>query len=197
VLEFVLFSFLIVNCVPCVILEYGGSLSNSSELDDPLHGYIRSASSASHPDPPSADLIPTPSYSRTELVPLPVPTDTNAESSSHHLIISPTSSNNPFYGYEVSFNAHARSSSQYGRRRKRDLLRMLLRLFWMRWRKQIITLLSLLLVWLAYALDQKLSGKWRWRWRMSGFSALMGGLQTTPLNPYTIAYQTKLLIQAS
>lgn len=65
--------------------------------------------------------------------------------------LSPTSILNPFFGYPVSAaSTHGPPSFRYGRRRKRDLARTLLTLFWIRWRKHIsfgACLTVILIIW--------------------------------------------------
>ena len=60
---------------------------------------------------------------------------------------------NPFFGYPATEAAADGSTSaptlRHGRRRKRDLLRTLLRLWWSRWRYHIKALLLLMILVLA------------------------------------------------
>ena len=109
------------------IADYGGAMSTLDLLDDPLWMQDTTSSSEivtrdeiSTPDPPFGKH----SYSPTS--------------------ISPTSILNPFFGYPA-FLAYGSLSLAHGRRRKRDLARILILLFWIRWRKVLIvgTLLAL------------------------------------------------------
>jgi hypothetical protein len=104
-------------------IDYGGSLPALTHLDDPL---------------------------RMNEAPLTRPQDQNqsydsppAFNHSRSISLSPTSPLNPFFGYPASSRCGL-TSLQHGRRRKRDLARTLVLLFWLRWRKGLI--IGLLLV---------------------------------------------------
>lgn len=66
------------------------------------------------------------------------------------------------------------------RRRKRDLVRTLMRLFWMRWRKPMITSLLCLVLFLTVAGLRKIAWVRRWRWPISSASALLGLILQLP-----------------
>lgn len=102
------------------IADYGGVVATLNLLEDPLwtqettsHSGIVTRGEISTPDPPLMK---------------PPPSTTS---------ISPTSLLNPFFGYPA-FLAYGTLSLEHGRRRKRDLARTLLLLFWIRWRKVLI-----------------------------------------------------------
>ncbi|KAK7473223.1 hypothetical protein VKT23_001321 [Stygiomarasmius scandens] len=59
-------------------------------------------------------------------------------------LLSPTNILNPFFGYPVAYQYPQSLSLRHGRRRKRDLLRTLLKLFWRRWSRPISIFLWLI-----------------------------------------------------
>lgn len=61
-------------------------------------------------------------------------------------VLSATSLLNPFFGYPSVHDPLAAPTPRHGRRRKRDLLRTLARLWWARWRFPATLLLLLVLV---------------------------------------------------
>ncbi|KAF5351795.1 hypothetical protein D9756_007633 [Leucocoprinus leucothites] len=101
--------------------DYGGDLPFLTDLDDPLRpGRTRSNSS-------SESVVGGYSASST--------------SSQQPVLgcissISPTSMLNPFYGYPAA-STRGHPQLHHGRRRKRDLARTLIWLFWQRWRPHI------------------------------------------------------------
>ena len=68
--------------------------------------------------------------------------------------LSPTSLLNPFFGYPASSHKGF-LSLQHGRRRKRDLARTLAVLFWIRWRKRIMTGVVVVLCALGLAMGKR------------------------------------------
>ena len=96
--------------------------------------------------------------------------------------MAPHSLQNPYYGYPVTISsstAAASSSTTPGkvyhvRRRKRDLIRTLTRLFWLRWRKHLTASLLFLVLFLTVTLLRKIAWMRRWRWPISSASALLG-----------------------
>lgn len=112
--------FLVIIKLLMAIVDYGGVMATLNLLDDPLWTQEATSPSGivtrgelSTPDPP--------------LMKSPHPPTS----------ISPTSLLNPFFGYPA-FLAYGTLSLEHGRRRKRDLARTLLLLFWIRWRKVLI-----------------------------------------------------------
>ncbi|KIM45318.1 hypothetical protein M413DRAFT_441999 [Hebeloma cylindrosporum] len=107
--------------------DYGGILPPLSHLEDPIRPEQLEpqeesdiAALASEPEP---TLRPNPSFISISW-------------------LSPTSLLNPFFGYPVlSSSRRGPVSFRHGRRRKRDLVRTLAMLFWMRWRRHITALL--------------------------------------------------------
>ena len=112
-------------------IDYGGSLPKLSLLEDPMSPRLPEAEIevTSAPSPPP--------------ISTPVPRTTSW--------LSPTSLLNPFFGYPVSPPSNrGLPYLRYGRRRKRDLVRTLLTLFWIRWHKHVIIggcLTVLLMLW--------------------------------------------------
>lgn len=102
--------------------EYGGNLPGLQDLGDPLRlNRLIQKGSSHHPS------IPVPSQ----------PWST---------YISPTSPQNPFFGYPTFSNSsRAIPSFQPDRRRLRDLLRTLAKMWWGRWRTHVSVLLWLIL----------------------------------------------------
>ncbi|PPQ66319.1 hypothetical protein CVT26_011150 [Gymnopilus dilepis] len=99
--------------------DYGGGLPKLSLLEDPMSPRLPEAEIEviSAPPPPP--------------ISTPVPRTTSW--------LSPTSLLNPFFGYPVSPPSNrGLPYLRYGRRRKRDLVRTLLTLFWIRWHKHVI-----------------------------------------------------------
>ena len=86
-------------------------------------------------------------------------------SSGHHLEnrLSRYSNSNPYFGYPIHFEQEADSTSvsnnrpvlRHGRRRKRDLLRALIFLFWQRWKRRISAGLVLLMIFLFYSIFRR------------------------------------------
>ena len=108
-------------------VEFGGSLPSLFDLEDPLRPRQLTPSSA-HDHSSSEHLV--------ELATSPHGGTISRLSSMSAL--------NPFYGYPV---AHTPTKGvpalRFGRRRKRDLVRTLAKLFWLRWYRQMNTLLFL------------------------------------------------------
>ncbi|KAF7783025.1 hypothetical protein Agabi119p4_2401 [Agaricus bisporus var. burnettii] len=101
--------------------NYGGALPLLTDLDDPLRPARRTQPCSS-----TKRVIEGGSSSPTSHQP----------TSGYIQSISPTSALNPFYGYPIS-PSRGFPQLHYGRRRKRDLVRTLICLFWLRWRTQI------------------------------------------------------------
>ncbi|KAF5380237.1 hypothetical protein D9757_008219 [Collybiopsis confluens] len=80
--------------------------------------------------------------------PDPRPVTPTAGASTNPIYLAPTSILNPFFGYPVS-SSRGYPTLHHGRRRKRDLLRTLAALFWLRWGRRITV--CLWLVALAFA----------------------------------------------
>ncbi|KAJ3564427.1 hypothetical protein NP233_g8305 [Leucocoprinus birnbaumii] len=100
--------------------DYGGGLPSLTDLDDPLRpertkhyssdaGVIEGDSASSISPQPASGYISS---------------------------ISPTSMLNPFYGYPAA-SSRGYTQLHHGRRRKRDLARTLIWLFWQRWRNHL------------------------------------------------------------
>ena len=101
--------------------DYGGTLPSLLYLEDPLHH--------ERPRPPEESGIAASEPESTS------PTNSSFDSTSW---LSPTSLLNPFFGYPISSSSkRGPVSFRHGRRRKRDLVRTLITLFWIRWRKHI------------------------------------------------------------
>lgn len=154
-------------------VDYGGQLPFLSQLDDPLHSFVRSASAAAQRtltiqrSPPPH--IPAMS-SHSE--PAGRPINRN---------ITPTSTLNPFFGYPVYYTASSSVPAlQHGRRRKRDLIRTLGRLWWIRWRKHVTRGIYVLLGMMVILLARKVPWQeWRWQWKAFILRALTVALAST------------------
>ncbi|CAL1706220.1 unnamed protein product [Somion occarium] len=146
--------------------DYGGELPTLIDLPDPLHLHI-SRSAANHKD--------TVINPETPVCPTEV-----KESTSTQEAISPFSLLNPYFGYPAMISDAAAPTLYYGRRRKRDLFRTLLRLFWMRWRRHLTASFFCLLVFLTIAVLRKVTWMRRWRWPISSASALLGVILQLP-----------------
>ncbi|PPQ84585.1 hypothetical protein CVT25_015788 [Psilocybe cyanescens] len=101
--------------------EYGGSLPTLSLIEDPMR-----------------PKLPFPEVEETTVPPTAASPAVSEPSLISPSWISPTSLLNPFFGYSVSASStYGSRSFRHGRRRKRDLVRTLLSLFWLRWHKHI------------------------------------------------------------
>lgn len=111
--------------------EWGGRLPSINSIDNQLRCYVAPASPRQIARaPPSVDYDPT-------LLPAPLPP---------HTVPSRTSLSNPFFGYPVIYDPSSSLSLRHGRRRKRDLVYTLLRLWWARWAGSTKTLLVVALI---------------------------------------------------
>ena len=107
--------------------EFGGSLPSFFDLEDPLRPRQLAPTSVLHH-------VPSKNFVEFATAPHNGPISR----------LSSTSSLNPFYGYPVA-PAPTRGvpALRFGRRRKRDLIRTLAKLFWLRWHNQMNALLCL------------------------------------------------------
>lgn len=99
------------------------------------------------------------------------------ETSTAEEAMAPHSLQNPYYGYPVTISNAAASATPkvyQVRRRKRDLVRTLMRLFWMRWRKHLTVSLLCLALFLTVTVLRRIAWVRRWRWPISSASALLG-----------------------
>jgi hypothetical protein len=127
------------------LTDYGGSLPPLSVLNNPLN--------LAHPD--DTECLPDTSHTISDDTQMEMPASLIP---SPRYRLSPTNLLNPFFGYPVTRSQHSKSLSlQHGRRRKRDLLYTLLKLFWRRWNRPITAFLWLL----AYILAIRM---WCRRW---------------------------------
>ncbi|KIM75966.1 hypothetical protein PILCRDRAFT_826814 [Piloderma croceum F 1598] len=109
----------------CLPKEYGGNLPRLQDLGDPLRLNNPLEKGFSHSPSTPVPSQPCPQW----------PTR-----------ISPTSSRNPFFGYPTfSSSSKATPSFQPGRRRLRDLICTLAKMWWGRWRTHVSVLLWLVL----------------------------------------------------
>jgi retinaldehyde-binding protein 1 len=106
--------------------EFGGSLPSLFDLEDPLRPRQLTPSSVLDPVPPT-NLLEFATVPHDGLVSR----------------LSPTSALNPFYGYPVTPAPTGVPALRFGRRRKRDLIRTLAKLFWLRWHNEMNALLCL------------------------------------------------------
>ena len=126
-------------------LDLGGSLPTSSTLHNPLFGRLpsrhrrsQSLSSSEQSLPQLQTPEPGPSipHPRNRQ---PIRLDTSVPAA--------RSPFNPFYGYPVSPTS---LNPRHGRRRKRDLLRTLAYLWWARWKRPAIWIITLVVTfWLS------------------------------------------------
>lgn len=120
-----------------MLIEFGGSLPSLLDLEDPLQ-----------PRSPPLNVRPL----HPESPPL-IATGRPRELSSW---LSSTSALNPFFGYPVALKPGL-PALRYGRRRKRDLLQTLAKLFWLRWHKQMTAVLCLISLAVLFKLASKKS----------------------------------------
>ena len=156
-----------------LLSDYGGHLPRLPELPDLLDTTAHviptriSSFSPSRPSPKDEDN----SASLTHL-----PEESSADYARRRKItsfahLSPRSRFNPFYGYPI--DPSPRSSApftlhylRYGRRRKRDLIRTLVALWWEKWRLRVSWTFSLLFIFF-YA-------RWWWRQRRKSVFSIRG-----------------------
>ncbi|THU96738.1 CRAL/TRIO domain-containing protein [Dendrothele bispora CBS 962.96] len=134
--------------------DYGGTLPPLRFLDDPLHTL------------PGNHVHLPESASKNRQIEMPTPTTParKTRSNARHLI-SPTNILNPFFGYPVTASQQSNSLSlHHGRRRKRDLFRTLLKLFWRRWNRPI----NVFLWFIAYVVALRM---WYRRWILQSSAA--------------------------
>src|SRR6266511_2230168 len=117
-------------------IEFGGSLPSLADLEDPIQ-----------PTPP----LHIPELEVENLDPRP-PTSTAAPNRTSSWLLS-TSGLNPFFGYPIATSSvGVLPTLRHGRRRKRDLLRTLAKLFWLRWQSHMTTAFCLLVAALVFRL---------------------------------------------
>ncbi|KAI0081971.1 CRAL/TRIO domain-containing protein [Panus rudis PR-1116 ss-1] len=145
--------------------EFGGALPPLDELPDSLHQYL--------------DVQSDTSGGRKDIAPLVTSSERDDifTEATAHLAISPTSALNPFFGYPATITRTANSGQYRAHRRKRDLMRTLALLLWMRWRKQLTTAFIGILVCVAVLVVRKATWVRRWRWQVSWLPALGLALQ--------------------
>lgn len=111
--------------------DYGGDIPSLEHLEDPLRPADRRPSATGQtpelePSNLLTDVLPAPQRHVHEPTPLPQAAPS----------ISATSALNPFFGYPVTLSSSPSGgvpALHHGRRRKRDLLRTLALLWWMRY----------------------------------------------------------------
>ncbi|KAH8107780.1 CRAL-TRIO domain-containing protein [Cristinia sonorae] len=146
--------------------DYGGDMLPLPELEDPLHSYLPTAPNR----PESSTACPVSPPTQPSSCPIAIATRTL---SAKQVSPSRTSYLNPFYGYPVTYteSASVTPTLRYGRRRKRDLVRTLAQLWWMRWKVHATATLCIVAL-LLLALTRKRWGSRRWRWRLGSSPAL-------------------------
>ena len=131
-------------------LDFGGSLPASGTLQDPFFEQLLSVHRSSHPSSSSEESLPqlqTPESGLPNSRPrarLPLRLDTSVPTA--------RSPFNPFFGYPVSPTS---LNPRHGRRRKRDLLKTLAYLWWVRWRRTA--------TWIVVLVVTFLLSRWRLR----------------------------------
>ncbi|KAI0339983.1 hypothetical protein BDW22DRAFT_1361069 [Trametopsis cervina] len=119
--------------------EWSGTLPPLQDIDNVLRRYT-----AGSPPPPTPSLPQPP----------PQPSSPPPPQPPAQPVLSALSLLNPFFGYPVTSSSSSSESAPYlrhGRRRKRDLVYTLARLWWVRWggalRASLLVLLALIAVW--------------------------------------------------
>lgn len=120
-------------------IDWDGNLPYLREIDNSLQDYVAPSSLF----PPITD-TETPQSQDALMVPRAPPS-----------VLSSTSILNPFFGYPIAYTEADLSSStpnlRHGRRRKRDLIHTLLRLWWQKWKTHLkFSMLILLLVLISW-----------------------------------------------
>ncbi|KAH9892750.1 CRAL/TRIO domain-containing protein [Cubamyces lactineus] len=133
----------LLQCVPPAGLpqEYGGALPSLPALEDPLANVAPIAPPA--PSSSSPQRLPPSEPEAADTVASHTPPTTT------HLprvgSIAATSHLNPYFGYPVSGRDAITPRLRYGRQRKRDLLRTLAGLWWVRWKQHVYAVLCVAL----------------------------------------------------
>lgn len=144
-------------------IDFGGDLPPLSELHDPLHGYANSSSPASRRRINEHE-TPTTSETPSNLLSLPSSIGLDPNPSMRQKVkrtlIPATSSLNPFYGYPAWMPDSSSTTTntpvpRHGRRRKRDLMRTLATLWWIRWRKHLTAVFGVVVVTVLLMLGRK------------------------------------------
>ena len=132
--------------------DWAGDLPRLADIDNVLQDY---ATPSSLYTPAADSLVPHSSpapHSHLE-------TPTAAPLSN---ILSSTSLLNPFFGYPVAYHTDASAPNlRHGRRRKRDLVYTLARLWWQRWRNHVKVILLVLALVLASWRRRRVVKLWR------------------------------------
>ncbi|KZT71723.1 CRAL/TRIO domain-containing protein [Daedalea quercina L-15889] len=126
----------------CLPSDYGGLLDPSWQLEDPLRTFLEDSAAINFACDAGADAGP----SRRG-----IGTASKQETADRSTLLvansstSPTPHISPYYGYPVLHNT-SMPTLRHGRRRKRDLVRTLARLFWARWYRQINAILAVVVL---------------------------------------------------
>ncbi len=120
-------------------IDWGGDLPYHTEIDNALQDYV----------------APSSLHSTNTDTESPQPQDALVVPRAPPSVLSSTSILNPFFGYPIAFTEADLSSStpnlRHGRRRKRDLICTLLRLWWQKWKTHLkFSMLILLLVLISW-----------------------------------------------
>ena len=130
------------TCAFIHLIDWGGCLPRLSDIENSLDQYARS--SIIHcPSPPQKINDEPPLRSADQHIHSSAQTRAPPPAT-----LSSTSLLNPFFGYPVLYEglSSATPRFQHGRRRKRDLLYTLVRLWWKRWKGTIKLLLFIMLI---------------------------------------------------
>ncbi|KAF9527318.1 CRAL-TRIO domain-containing protein [Crepidotus variabilis] len=101
--------------------EFGGSLPSLRSVEDPLYPPT---------GPVSSDIVLEPAVVTAKIA--------SSVHSTPLVRMSSTSALNPFFGYPISASSTRDGPAlRHGRRRKRDLFRTLVKLFWLRWQSHL------------------------------------------------------------
>jgi len=154
--------------------DYGGHLPRLPEvlpnlLDTTAHVISTRISSFS----PSR---PSPKDEDNSASPIHLPEESSADYARRRKItsfahVSPRSRFNPFYGYPIDPSPHSSGPFtlhylRYGRRRKRDLIRTLVTLWWEKWGSRVSWTFSLLFIFFC--------ARWWWRQRRKSMFSIRG-----------------------
>ena len=135
------------------ISDLGGDLPPLSTVENPLRRYCNTVP----PTPPELQIRSAAS--------IPDHDHTPVSSMRRRKDLSATSLLNPYYGYPVAYNTSTVPTLRHGRRRKRDLARTLLRLWWSRWRHSVKVVMFILVLLLAFMFSRR--PIWQRRWRLA------------------------------
>ncbi|KZT10911.1 CRAL/TRIO domain-containing protein [Laetiporus sulphureus 93-53] len=128
--------------------DFGGQLPPLTALDDPLQGHVRRSDDGEKAGRISAFSNEAPN----------IPHTNSTSQAAAGQFQSPTSPSNPFFGYPVRYGTPV-PTLLHGRRRKRDLFRVLARLFWARWKTRVVVILGISVAFIIRRISRRTSWK--------------------------------------